>query len=444
MKLFKSTQFWIMSTIVCLVGYGISCTKTNQVVVPTSSSSNSNVLLSLKTGTPPTIDGVIDPAWDNAQKLSIAPTVPDPGNGLFAGYIGEIYPGTIRSMYDDQNVYFLVEIQDKDKSVKSSPWYFNPTTKLWAREGTSKSFDLNGVLARTGFGEDKFSFLWNVNGSTAKFTTQTCYASCHIFTPYLDYSTTPATQRSNANSGNHYTNGVNEKIDMWWLHPNRGFAYGSMDDNYQDWAGGPAVTNLTGGNANGRHFDDLVVSGTSTTWPNRPSYTADATQGSMTNTQSLKLDGTGTSVAVPLWVIPNSTADFLKVADTLAGGTARKVMGVSSTGVLSLDGGGTLDPNAGTDYQRLGTTATAALGAKCVPGNIISPVLRGRGDITLSAVHTGTGWIYEIKRAIKTTDVLNQDIDFTGLADQPFGVAFWNSNNNQHGIHPNLLLQFKK
>ena len=38
-----------------------------------------------------------------------------------------------------------------------------------------------------------------------------------------------------------------------------------MDDNQQDWAGGLAVTSLTGGNANGRHVDDLVVTGTSTT-----------------------------------------------------------------------------------------------------------------------------------------------------------------------------------
>lgn len=443
MKLIQSTKFWIMSTVVCLVGYGISCTKTNQVVIPATTTTNTNVLTSIKVTAAPTMDGTIEAAWDNAQKLQIAPTVPDPGNGLFAGYIGEMYPGTVRSMYDDQNIYFLVEVQDKDKNIKSSPWYFNPTTSRWARESTSRSFDANGVMTRTGFGEDKLAFLWNVNNSTAKFTAQTCYASCHVFTPYLDYSTNPAVQKSNANSGNHYTNGSNEKIDMWWLHPNRGFAFGSMDDNYQDWAGGPAVTNLTGGNGNGRHFDDLVVSGASTTWPFRPSYTADATQGSITNTQNLKLDGTGTSVAVPMWIIPNATADFLKASDTLAGGTARRVTGVSSAGVLSY-AGGTLDPNTGTDYQRLGATATAALGAKCIPGNIVSPVLRGRADITMGAVHTGTGWIYEFKRPIKTTDALNQDIDFTGLADQPFGVAFWNSNNNQHSIHPNLLLKFQK
>ncbi|MFY9463563.1 MAG: ethylbenzene dehydrogenase-related protein [Sediminibacterium sp.] len=418
------------------------CTKNAQVVAPVPSA-NSNELLSYKTSTVPTIDGTIDAIWDNATKVNLTATVPDPGSNLFTGYIGETYTGTLRSMYDGQYIYFLAEIRDNDKSIKSAPWYFNPTTKLWAKEGTSKSFDANGVMTRIGFGEDKFSMLWNVNNSTAKFATQTCYASCHVFGPYLDYSKTPAAM-SPGTGGNHYTNGVNEKIDMWWLHPNRGLAFGNMDDNYQDWAGGPTYTAVTGGNGNGRHFDDLVLDGTkSATWPFRPAYTADATQGSIANTQNLKLDGTGTTVAVPKWIIPGSAADFIKAADTLAGGTAKLVTAVSSTGVLTYNGG-TIDPTVGTEYQRLGTSATAEIGAKCFPGNIVAPVLRGRADIGMSAVYTGSGWIYEYKRLLKTTDVLNQDVDFSSLNDQPFGVAFWNRCNNQHGIHPGLLLRFQK
>jgi hypothetical protein len=346
-------------------------------------------------------------------------------------------------MYDASYIYFLAEYADKDKSVKSAPWYFNPTTKLWAKEPTAKTYDVNGVLSREGYGEDKIAMLWNIENSTSKFTTQTCYASCHVFTPYMDYSVTPSVFKSNAASGNHYTNGANEKIDMWWLHPNRGFAYGKMDDNYQDWAGGQAVTNLTGGNANGRHFDDLIVTSTSTTWPvGKPTYSADVTQGSIANTQNLKLDGTGISVAVPKWVIPSSTADFITAEDTLSG-AAQKVTAVSSTGVLTYSGG-TIDPNTGTDYQRLGTTATSAIGAKCFPGNIISNVKNGRADIDAKAVYTGTGWIIEYKRKLQTTDVLKQDIDFSSLQDQPFGFAVWDKSNYQHAIQPNLMLKFQK
>ena len=50
----------------------------------------------------------------------------------------------------------------------------------------------------------------------------------------------------------------------------------------------------------------------------------------------------------------------------------------------------------------------------------------------------------EYKRALKTGDVLKQDIDFSSLQDQVFGVAFWNKSNNQHGINPNLTLTFAK
>ncbi len=65
-----------------------------------------------------------------------------------------------------------------------------------------------------------------------------------------------------------------EKIDMWWAHLSRDVIFHQMDDNYQDWAGGPGVTNLVGGSGNGRHVDGIVVNGASATWPFAPTYTA--------------------------------------------------------------------------------------------------------------------------------------------------------------------------
>jgi len=67
-----------------------------------------------------------------------------------------------------------------------------------------------------------------------------------------------------------------------------------------------------------------------------------------------------------------------------------------------------------------------------------------RADITAGAVYTGTGWVLEYKRALKTGDVLKQDIDFSSLQDQVFGIAIWNNSNYQHGIQPNLVLKFQK
>ena len=420
-----------------------SCTMDDQVLETLSSNASSD-LVSLKTTTAPTIDGTVDAVWENATKLNITSVVPDPGNNMFSGYIGDSYNITMRSMYDDQYVYFLVEYPDNTKSVMSAPWYFDTKSMLWKQEPTANTYDASGVLTRQGFGEDKIAMLWNIDNSTAKFNTQSCYASCHIFSPYLDYAQTPPAMKSNASSGNHYTNGMNEKIDMWWGHQNRGLAYNFMDDNYQDWAGGPAVTSLVGGSGNGRHFDDLVVSGASATWPFAPTYTSDASQGSISNRQTLKLDGTGASVTVPLWVIPNGTNVLTYLAsDIAASGKARKVTAVSSTGVLTYDGG-TIDPAADKEYQRTGDPVTGGVGTKCMPGNILLPVLKGRADIPCTAVYTGKGWVWEYKRLLKTADVLKQDVNFSSLGDFPFGIAIWDKSNYQHAIKPGLALKFKK
>jgi Ethylbenzene dehydrogenase/Carbohydrate family 9 binding domain-like len=450
--MFKQKSFWILTSLTLSLGYWFSCTKHDQVLVVNSTTANSTVLQSIKTTTPPTIDGTIDASWTNAPKLNILPTVPDPGNGLFAGYSGQQYPATVRSMYDDQNIYFLVEIKDASQSVNVSPWYFDPAANGngktgWSKEPNSDAYDANGVLTRPGMGEDRVAMLWNIDNSTPAFLSQTCYASCHIFTPYTDYSKTPAIYTANA-SGNHYTTGATEKIDMWWArlgYISKDPSLHFMDDNYQDWAGGPTYTNVTGGNGNGRHVDGIVPDGTySTTWPYRPNYTTSPTQGEVSNSQNLKLNGTGASVAVPIWVIPGvKNAGYILVADT-SGGTAKKVTQVDSTGVLTLSDGTTINPNEGTDFQRTGDPVTGPTAANSIPSFIGVPLIGGRADITAGATYAGSGWIVEYKRALKTGDQLKQDIDFTSLQDQVFGMAVWNNSNYQHGIQPNLTLTFKK
>lgn len=445
MKLIKSKQFWIITTAMLSLGYIVSCTKRDQIIIPGGGATvSTTTLVSVKTTTPPTIDGSVEALWKNAPVLNITPTVPDPGNGLFTGYNGQTYPATLQSMYDDQYIYFLAQWDDPEKSVYVATWYFDPVAQLWAQEPTSKTFDANGNVTRDGFGEDKFAMLFNIDNSTPKFITQTCYATCHVFQPYTNFAVSPAVEVSNANNGNHYTNGAAEKIDMWWCHLSRDVIFNQMDDDYQDWAGGPAITNLTGGSANGRHVDDLVVNGTSATWPYGPTYTTALPQGALNNKQSLKLDGTGSKVSVPMWVYPGASSYYyVLAADTLAGGKAVKITGVSSTGVLTY-AGGTIDPNSGTDYQRTGDPVFGGDGAKCFPSYIASPLIGGRADITATAVYTGSGWIVEYKRKLKTGDVLKQDVDFSSLQDQPFGFAIWNKSNNQHGIQPYLLLTFKK
>jgi hypothetical protein len=245
-------------------------------------------------------------------------------------------------------------------------------------------------------------------------------------------------------SGNHYTNGAAEKIDMWWCHLNKDLITNQMDDQYQDWAGGPSVTDTVGGSGNGRHADDLVPpSPFSTTYLNT-NPNPNNQNGALNNSQSLKLDGTGASVSVPKWVVPGAANKlYYNLTDTAAGGVALKVTKVSSTGILTLIDGSTVDPNGDAGYLDNTGTATA-VGAKCIPSFLAAPLTAGRSDFTAMGVYTGTGWVLEFKRKLKTGDVLKQDIDFTSLQDQPFGMAIFNSANYQHGIQPNLLLKFQK
>lgn len=368
---------------------------------------------------------------------------------MFVGYIGEQYPITIRSMYDATTIYFLAEVEDATKNVQVAPWYFNPTTKLWAQEPTARTFDVNGNLTREGWGEDKLAFLWNVDNSTLKFTEQTCYASCHLFTPYVD-PTKPAGSNVIANnSGNHYTNGANEKIDMWWLKIGRDPIHGQFSDEYQDWAGGPAFGNLVGGNLNGRHQDDQVPNGTfSSTWPNKPNYSSNASgTGTSNNTQSLPMlkGGVTTNINVPKYIIPGRSDYYFISRTDITGGIAKLVTAVDSMGILTLDDATTIDPNADVAFQRNDNSATGGDGAKVIPSYVSEgPLTNGRADMTCQVAYTGSKWIIEWKRLLKTPDVLKQDVDFSSLDDQPFGVAYFNKSNYQHGIKPNLVLKFKK
>ena len=447
MKRFKTKYAWVITSIILAVGYVVSCTKNDQVLdLPVAL--NGTELFSQLTTTAPTIDGTVDAMWDNATKLNVVPQIPDPGNGMFAGYAGTKYPVTLRSMYDGTSIYFLAEYADATKNKSVQPWYFDPALNVagktgWTQEPNSRQFDVNGNLIREGMGTDQLAFLWNIDNSSPKFITQTCYASCHIFTPYRNFAGVMVANKS----GNHYTNGVNEKIDMWWMRLDKEMPIGQMDDQYQDWAGGPGVTDTVGGNGNGRKADDMIPPiPFSTTYINT---NTNPSNGPLNNRVSLKLEGTGASVNVPAWIIPDAVdLSYIKATDTLAGGIARKVTGISSTGMLSY-AGGTIDPNGKTEYQKV-AGIYGGVGSKCFPSFITAPYTMGRADISAMATYTGSGWIVEWKRLLNTNSTLKQDIDFTKgmvnnqMQDQPFGIAIFNNCNYQHAIKPNLVLKFKK
>lgn len=403
MKTFNMKYIWVITTCLLTIGYLKSCTKDDTVIeVDTPPVVNSATdLLSLKVTTPPTVDGTVDAMWESCQKLQLSTEVPEVTGDIFRGYTGNIIPAiTLRSAYDATNIYFLAEWVDPTESLKRQPWYFDPVTKLWAQESGAPTFSSSGAITRLAFYEDKLAMLWNVNNSVAGWNNGTCYKSCHTGLPATD------------GSSRHFTNFATEKIDMWHWKSVRGGVNGGyqFDDQFQD-----------------------------NTYPN--GRKSDTGAGAYTdNKQTLPVTGGSTNVSVPKYVIPGNTNYGWILNTEVTAGTAVLVTAVDANGILTLSNGATIDANTDADYQRSGAT----VGAKAIPGIIISEYAGNRGDIACKSTYTGSGWILEFKRALKTADTESMDVDFSSLTDQYFGFAIFENAQIAHSIKANLVLKFQK
>jgi hypothetical protein len=360
-------------------------------------------LVSIRTNTPPSLDGVIDAMWENAVPLKTRTTIPNIGGekvpANFYGYEGRSYNVSLKSMYDSENIYFLVEWDDNTLSLDRETWYFDPASKTWKQESRYPVFNNDGVIIREAFYEDKFAFLWNIDNSVANWNTKTCYASCHTGLGQA------------AGYSRHFTNSPNERIDMWHWKLVREGAFGTVDDQYQDNA-----------QPNGRKSDPKTE-GT----------------GYSDNKQTLAITGTTTNVTVPKYVVPGKKYYYWISRDEINNGTAKLVTAVDNQGVLTYNGG-TIDPNVETDFQRAGIRS----GSKGIPSIVASRTMGNGGDISAAWKHNGAGYIMEIKRKLKTEDTQKVDVDFSSLADQYFGIGVFENAALAHAIKANLLLKFKK
>jgi Ethylbenzene dehydrogenase len=408
MKLFQKKYIWVTATIMLAIGYFVSCTKDDQVLNTSASQviNSATDLVSEKTATAPSIDGTIDAMWANSSILQFSTAVPEVTGDVFRGYTGNIIPSVkMRSAYDETNIYLLVEWSDPTQSFKRGPWYFDPATKRWAQE--SGTFGFASSPYRPPFYEDKIAFLWNINNSVSGWNSATCYKSCHTGLPALD------------GSSRHYTNFPTEKIDMWHWKSVRGGANAGyqLHDQFQD-----------NTYPNGRKGDPTGV---------------DVYQN---NTQNLVITGSSPAitVAVPKYVIPGKN-DYSWIYNAeVAAGTAKLITAVDANGVLTLSDATTIDPNIGTDFQRIGSYGSGGVGPKVIPGvTLNAEYTLGQGDISCKTTYTGTGWIMEIKRALNTGDAA-YDVDFSSLADQYFGFAVFENAQIAHSIKANLVLKFKK
>ncbi len=446
----KSKTRFFVATLLLVFTFGLyNCTRHDQAL--NVAAQNGTVLTSIKTATAPAFvaggaswSGANAALWKNAPVLNVTATVPDVEgtNNAFNGFIGNSTAVTMQSMYDANNVYFLISWKAAQPNMESSPWFFDPVAKQWLQADAQPTYDVNGQLTQRGFGTDGFMMLFNINNSCADFTTQSCYGACHTGVPTMVVD--PATGLISSTTTNVMrTNGPGEKLDCWMARMSNVPQTGQLMDYYVDYNGGVTT-------GDGIEADQTISDGANP--PNYSSNQATNGTGGMPNIQTLTITGTSQTEDVPLWVKPaGSTYTNAALLPSDTTGAALLVIAVDANGVLTLKGGTTLNPNTNTTYQSVGTGIGNNDQTSWIPGQIVAPFTGGEGDVTANAYWTGSGWQMMLKRPLKTADVLEQDVDFSKLDKVQFGVAVMftapgsiNAADNQHAVAPGLTLTFQK
>jgi len=187
-----------------------------------------------------TIDGVSDDVWEKAKPINIKldelPYKPD--NGYEGQKDTEV---EMRSMYDGENVYFLLRWEDPTMSLERYPW-------VKQEDGSWKSMKNKDHTGHENtFYEDKASIFWNINSKG--FKKKGCDKSCHM---PEDNGLLEGVKATSA--GRHYTSKKGETVDMWHWKAARTNTNAQMDDQY--------VNHSHNENKEwGRHSDDKTGGG---------------------------------------------------------------------------------------------------------------------------------------------------------------------------------------
>lgn len=161
----------------------------------------------MRAGDAPSLDGSgSDAAWEAAPELKI--TTRGGANDSAAQI-------AVRSLYDDENVYFLLTWDDPTQSFLRAPWEKQ-------KDGSWKMLASpdQGDNDENEFSEDKLAFLWAAR-NFSRFSTQGCGSACHTgenpdVKPY----------------GNMYAPEEDDLGDIWQWKSVRGV--GQVDDQYLD------------------------------------------------------------------------------------------------------------------------------------------------------------------------------------------------------------------
>lgn len=178
-------------------------------------------LNSYRTDSTITLDGSAESVWDKAKALTVKldqlPYKPENYKGMKETRI------SMKSLYDDQHVYFLLQYADPTKSLARYPWEKQADGSWKQLKGKDHTGHDNVYY------EDKLGFFWDINARG--FAKKGCDVGCHMQND--DGKIAGIDQKGKA-PGRKYTRREGQTIDMWHWKSVRMNPLGLMDDQFVD------------------------------------------------------------------------------------------------------------------------------------------------------------------------------------------------------------------
>ena len=178
-----------------------------------------DTLTSFKTSESIELDGIAEIAWTKVPPLLVVldKTLykPKKYEGILKTEV------SIRSLYDNDYIYFFVQWDDPTKSLEYQPWV-KGADNTWQR-----LMDIDQTGHENTYYEDKLGIYWNINAEG--FETKGCGIACHMAD-----SEGKVAHVIQASPGRKFTRLEGETIDLWhWKAVRTGLA-GQLDDQFVD------------------------------------------------------------------------------------------------------------------------------------------------------------------------------------------------------------------
>ena len=176
-------------------------------------------LTSVRTTARIVLDAKAEDAWNKAKALSVLvdqlPYKPDNGyKGMKETTV------RIKSLYDKEFIYFLIQYRDPTQSIERFPWVKQPDGK-WKQLSNKDSTGHDNT-----YYEDKFGMFWNIKARG--FKKKGCDIACHM----SDNGKTAGIR--DKSPGRKFTRRAGETIDMWHWKSVRSNPVGLFDDQFVD------------------------------------------------------------------------------------------------------------------------------------------------------------------------------------------------------------------